>query len=80
MAFVKYHRDVNINAMMAALQGLDIMGRKLRIELKRAPAQQTPALSVSYEESPEKLQQQARNNGRVLPTPPVSSPVLLFLH
>jgi RNA recognition motif-containing protein len=40
MAFVKYNRDVNINAMMAALQGFDIMGRKLRIELKRMPAQQ----------------------------------------
>jgi RNA recognition motif-containing protein len=39
MAFVKYNRDVNINAIMAALQGLDIMGRKLRIELKRTPAQ-----------------------------------------
>jgi RNA recognition motif-containing protein len=71
MAFVKYHRDVNINAIMAALQGLDIMGRKLRIELKRAPAQQTPALSVSYEESPEKLQaQQQARNGRVPHYPP----------
>jgi len=40
MAFIKYNRDVNITAMMNALQGLDILGRKLRIELKRTPPPQ----------------------------------------
>jgi len=67
MAFVKYNRDVNINAMMAALQGLDIMGRKLRIELKRTPAQQpqtpTQPQQASYDESYEKASPQ-RINGR----------------
>lgn len=71
MAFVKYNRDVNINAMMAALQGLDIMGRKLRIELKRTPAQQpqtpTQPQQASYDESYEKASPQ-RINGRVGPT------------
>jgi hypothetical protein len=69
MAFVKYNRDVNINAMMAALQGLDIMGRKLRIELKRTPAQQPqtptqPQQLASYEEGYDKASPQ-RINGRV---------------
>lgn len=70
MAFVKYPREVNINAMMAALQGLDVMGRKLRIELKRggqSQQQQQPSQvhGSSYEESPERMQQ--RGNGRVRP-------------